>query len=91
MKHITELYWLVGYESEVQDKTEVIGFISVTHKLHVQHWEALCESSLQQWALKKHTLFLLAGVENTFAAISIEMFSLIGSWRMPKMRISSSI
>lgn len=49
------------------------------------------ESSLQQWALKNHTLFLLAGVQNTFAAISIEMFSLIGSWRMPAMRISSSI
>ena len=44
-----------------------------------------------KWALKNHTLFLLAGGENTFAAISIEMFSLIGSWRMPEMRISSSI
>ena len=66
-------------------------FISVTHKQHVQHWEAPRESSLQHWALENHTLFLLAGGEKTCAAISIEMFSLIGSWRMPAMRISSSI
>ena len=39
-------------ESEVHDKNEEIGFISVTQELHVQHWEAPCESSLQQWALK---------------------------------------
>ena len=68
-----------------------IGFISVTRKLQVQYWEAPSESSLQQWALKNHTLFLLVGVENTCATISIEMFSLIGSWRMPAMKISSSI
>ena len=91
MKQVTELYWFVGVETEVQDKNEEIGFISVTHKLHVQRWEAPCESSLQQWALKNHTLFLLAGGENTFATISIEMFSLTGSWRMPAMKISSSI
>ena len=46
---------------------------------------------LQQWALNNHTLFLLAaGVENTRAAISIAMFSLIGSWRLPAIRISSN-
>ena len=48
LKHVTELYWFGGVETEVQDKNEEIGFISVTHRLHVQHWEAPCESSLQQ-------------------------------------------